>query len=435
MMKNNNQPEIDPELLEKISLLESTPKRDPNLSEQSRQKYIAALETIPLAGKPTGLGWLMGMFKLNKSKEGYTVNNGSRKFAVSTLVAILLVVVIIFGGASATAYAAQSALPGDALYPVKTSLEQTQISLANDAYNQAQLNLEFAQRRLDEIKELLSQGRTNDIDFASSEFEFYIQEAMMASQLVQSTDPERGAELNSLVSQALLDYASALRTVLINAPDSVKPVVERALLASQDGAGDEIEIYGVVAVISDTELEVDGVVYSITGLTEFKDFIQAGDTVKIHVIKTQDGIMVVREIELSTTMDDNSNSAMDDNSNDSLDDNENEDGFNSNDNMSDDDFNENESDDDMNDNSSMDNSNDSFDDNSNDDSDDDINDNDSDDSSSKSGSSSNDNDNDDDDSNDNSSDDSNDNDSDDHEDNSGSNSNDSNSNDNERDDD
>ena len=432
MMKNNNQPEIDPELLEKINLLESTPKRDPNLAEQGRQKFIAALDTVPVAGKPTGVGWLMGLLKLNKSKEGYSMNNGSRKFAVSTLVAILFVVVIIFGGASATAYAAQSALPGDALYPVKTSLEQTQISLANDAYNQAQLNLEFAQRRLNEIKELLSQGRTNDIDFASSEFEFYIQEAMMASQLVQSTDPERGAELNSLVSQALLEYASALRTVLMNAPDSVKPVVERALLASQDAAGDEIEIYGVVAVISDTELEVDGIVYSITGLTEFKDFIQAGDTVKIHVIKTQDGIMVVREIELSTAMDDNSNSSMDDNSNGSLDDNENESEFNSNDDMSDDDFNENESDDDMNDNSSMDNSNESFDDNSNDNSDDDINDNDSDDSSSKSGSSSNDND---DDSNDNSSDDSNDNDSDDHEDSSGSNSNDSNSNDNEKDDD
>jgi len=337
---------------------------------------------------------------------------------------ILIVVVIIFGGASATAYAAQSALPGDALYPVKTSLEQTQISLANDAYNQAQLNLEFAQRRLNEIKELLSQGRTNDIDFASSEFEFYIQEAMIASQLVQSTDPERGAELNSLVSLALLDYASALRTVLIDAPDSVKPVVERALLASQDAAGDEVEIYGVVASISETELEVDGVVYSITGLTEFKDSIQSGDTVKIHVIKTQDGMMVVREIEIS--------SAMDDNSNDSFDDNENESGFNSNDNSSHDDFNENDSDDDMNDNSSMDNSNESFDDNSNDDSDDDINDNDSDDSSSKSGSSSNNND---DDSDDNSSDDSNDNDSDDHEDNSGSNSNDSNSNDNESDDD
>ena len=424
MMKNNPQPEIDPELLEKINLLESTPNRDPKLAEQGRQKFIAALDTFPVAGTPTGLGWLMGIFKFKNTNGGYTMNNGSRKLAVSTLIAILIVVVIIFGGASATAYAAQSALPGDALYPVKTSLEQTQISLANDAYNQAQLNLEFAQRRLNEIKELLSQGRTNDIDFASSEFEFYIQEAMIASQLVQSTDPERGAELNSLVSLALLDYASALRTVLIDAPDSVKPVVERALLASQDAAGDEVEIYGVVASISETELEVDGVVYSITGLTEFKDSIQSGDTVKIHVIKTQDGMMVVREIEIS--------SAMDDNSNDSFDDNENESGFNSNDNSSHDDFNENDSDDDMNDNSSMDNSNESFDDNSNDDSDDDINDNDSDDSSSKSGSSSNNND---DDSDDNSSDDSNDNDSDDHEDNSGSNSNDSNSNDNESDDD
>ena len=86
------------------------------------------------------------------------MNKGSRKFAVSTIVVILMVVVVFFGGASATAYASQSGLPGDALYPVKTSLEQTRISLANDAYNRAQPDLEFAERRLNEIKECAFRG-------------------------------------------------------------------------------------------------------------------------------------------------------------------------------------------------------------------------------------------------------------------------------------
>jgi hypothetical protein len=196
---------------------------------------------------------------------------------------------------------------------------------------------------LNEIKELLAQGRTNDIEFASSEFEHYIQEAMKAAQIVMAADSERGAELNKLVSQALLDYASALKSVLVAAPEAVKPVVEKALLASQDGAGDEVEVFGFVDSISETELEIDGVIYRVTDLTEFEDFIQPGDFVKLHVIKTQDGAMIIREIELSGASQDNSNESGEDNSNDSPAGNENED--------------EDESDDDTNDNGSHEDSN------------------------------------------------------------------------------
>jgi hypothetical protein len=354
-MKNNqkNQQDIDPGVLKKISLLEKTPERDPELAARSRGKFLSEVENLPLTGSTSALGWLLGLFTTN-FMDNTQLSIGKRKFAFSTIAAILFVVVVLFGGASATAYASQSALPGDALYPLKTSLEQTQITLANDAYNQAQLHLEFAQRRLNEIKELLSQGRTNDIEFASSQFEHYIQEAMKASQIVQAADPQRGFELNKLVSQALLDYASALKSVLVSAPEAVKPVVEKALLASQDGAGEEVEIFGVVASITDTDIEIEGVIYSITGLTEFKDFIQPGDMVKLHVIVTRDGVMVVREIELSGATEDHSNQSGDDNSSESFDGNENEnesdDGMN--DNNSDDNSNDNESEDDLNGNES-----------------------------------------------------------------------------------
>lgn len=398
MNDKNNPQDIDPGLLDKISMLEKTPERDPELAAQSRKKFVVEVESIPLADSKSTVGWLLGLLKSN-NKEGFTMNTGRKKFALSTVAAILLVVVVLFGGASATAYASQSALPGDALYPVKTSLELTQISLANDAYNRAQLHLEFAQRRLNEIEELLSQGRTNDVEFASSEFEHYIQAAMQASQIVLAADPDRGAELNKLVSQALLDYASALKSVLMNAPAVVKPVVEKALLASQDGAGDEVEIYGVVATISDTEIKIEGVIYSITELTEFEDFIQVGDMVKLHVIVIHDGIMVIREIELSGASEDNSNLSGDDdnhesssgneNENESDDDlNENESGDHSNENESEDDLNDNESDDDLNKN---DNENESDDDSNENESDENSNENDSDDSSG-SGDSSNEND-------------------------------------------
>jgi hypothetical protein len=331
----NHQPDLDPDLLKKINLLNTTPVRDPGLAAKSRHKFITEVETLPIADAKSNLGWLTSFLKPKNNAVSRT-NTGKRKFAVPTIAAILFVVAIIFGGASATAYASQSALPGDALYSVKTGLEQTQISLANDAYNRAQLHLVFAQRRLDEINALLSQGRTNEIEFASTEFENYIQKAMQEVQVVQAADPERGAGLSKLVSQALLDYAGALVSVLVNTPDAVKPVVERALIASEDGAGEEVEISGVLASISDTEIEIDGKRYSITNLTEFKDMIQAGDMVKVHIIMTTDGVMVVREIELSTMLGESSNMSSDDISTDpDMNENESEDGSGSNDSLDD----------------------------------------------------------------------------------------------------
>jgi hypothetical protein len=360
----DNENQIDPKLIEKIELMGPTPDRDPLLASKGREKFISELEGIPGVVPKSSLAWLTGLFKSGDPKPGEAKN---RKFAVSTLVALIFVIVVLFGGASATAYASQTALPGDALYPVKTSIESTQISLANDAYLQAQLYLEFAQRRMEEITKLLQQGRTTDIEFAASEFEVYLQKAMEATQVVLASDPERGAELSRLVSQALLDYAVALKSVLVSAPEVIKPAVEKALLISHDGAGDEIEIVGIVVAISDTQLEIDGEIYLINELTEIEDLIKVGDSVKVHVIHTADGLMIVREIELTSEFEDsfsdNSNNNV--NENEDIFDNENENfndndsGDNENENISDDNQNDNESEDDDNDNEFEDNDNES----------------------------------------------------------------------------
>jgi hypothetical protein len=350
--KGNEQP-FDPELIEKIELMRPTPDRDPRLVAQGRERFLAELEGIPAASSQ---GWLAGLFKIGTPGTG----GKNRKFAFSTILALIVVAVMLFGGASATAYASQSALPGDALYPIKTGLELTQISLANDAYLEAQLHLEFAQRRMNEIKELLLQGRSSDVEFASSEFEYYIQQAMEATQTVIAADPERGAELSKLVSQALLDYAVALKSVLLNVPDAVKPAVEKALLISEDGVGDEIEVIGIVVSISNSEVEIDGEIYLINDLTEIKDLIEVGDAVKVHAILTADGSLIAREIEMASEFngegseigDDNSNSnggfpGDNDNDNENMNDNESDDESdeNMNDNESDENKNDNESDD------------------------------------------------------------------------------------------
>ena len=348
---------INPELMEKIELLRMTPEREAQVVSQRRDRFMSELEAMPVDGSRSLLAWFISLFKQKSDQnEVNSMNNRNQKLLVTTIMVVLIAVVMVFGGATATAYASQAALPGDALYPVKTGLEYTQVALTGDAYNRAQLHLRFAQRRMDEITELLEQGRYKDVEKAAAEFELYIQNAMGDLQIVLLADPARGAELSEQVTKALFDYAIALKSVLSTAPETVKNSVEKALIASQDGAGEEIEITGVVVLISDTALEFVDQVFGINELTEIKHVVEIGDTVKVHAILTHDGKLIASEIELaSDVFDDQDGNANDDdddefgNDNDNADDNlnDNSDDDNGNENVNDDDNgNENVSDDD-----------------------------------------------------------------------------------------
>lgn len=296
---HDDEDRLDLDLIKKIELLRPTPERDAELADHGRKRFLAELDSQLLEENKSVLARLGIHFNLRSVPEGEIMETKRRrKLALSSVLTIAAVLILLFGGFSATAYASQSALPGDALFSVKTGIESTQVQLARDAYEKAQLQMRFAQRRLDEITLLLEQGRVNDVELASNEFEAYIQNALNSLELVMLGDPQRGAELSNQISQALLDYALALKHVLVEAPDTVKPVVEKAFLLSQDSAGDELEVFGVVESISETELVVDGETYLISDLTEFENKIEAGDSVKIHVILTADGMKIIREIEL-----------------------------------------------------------------------------------------------------------------------------------------
>ncbi|MFC1923314.1 DUF5667 domain-containing protein [Chloroflexota bacterium] len=309
---DNMQP-IDPKLIEKIELMRSTPERDPQSVTQGRDRFLAELDGIPVNGSRSPLAWFSGLINRNfNQREENSISTKSQKFAFSTLIAIIIVVVMLFGGASATAYASQSALPGDGLYPVKTRLELAQIALESDDYSETQLHLLFAQKRMDEINALLLHGRSEDVEIATSEFEHHIQEAFENLGIVMANDPELGIELTKQISQALLDYAISLKTTLLNSPDPIKPAVESAFLISQDGVGEEYEVIGNVEFIDETSVDIEGETFIFSDLTEFEDVIVLGDMVKLHVILTADGNKIVREIELFSSSDDDGDHDSDD---------------------------------------------------------------------------------------------------------------------------
>jgi uncharacterized membrane protein YgcG len=103
-----------------------------------------------------------------KRKGGFVMPR-SIKWA-SVLVALMLVFGAVFGAGQAAA----ASLPGQFLYEVKLAAEQVRLSLTNNPEARAELNLVLAERRLNEIAELVEQGTIPDasvFDRASEQLE------------------------------------------------------------------------------------------------------------------------------------------------------------------------------------------------------------------------------------------------------------------------
>jgi len=64
------------------------------------------------------------------------------------------IIVALLAGGGGTAYASQSSLPGDALYPVKLMTEDVQTTVAWNPEKKVEMEIKFANRRLEEVKKL-----------------------------------------------------------------------------------------------------------------------------------------------------------------------------------------------------------------------------------------------------------------------------------------
>ena len=76
-----------------------------------------------------------------------------------------------------------------------------------------------------------------------------------------------------------------------------------------------IEIVGVVEVITEDTVQINGVTYPLANLTEFTDLLSVGDQVKVHLIVNEDGTFTILQLEIITTDNSNNANSNDDNSN------------------------------------------------------------------------------------------------------------------------
>jgi hypothetical protein len=218
----------------------AVPRTSQSATEAGRQRMIAAFEagqaadskvnqTIPVSivGITRYLEQMLNTIKIILSKEFLVMHK--------TVVAIVLVLVVVFGGSAASAYAAQGSLPGDALYPMKTAIEDASVDFSMDSASEVRLYLRLAEKRIAEIESLAAEGRYADMQKAVERFESHVEKAIKGLLVVAQGDPAEARTLAASLGGLMERHAQVLLALMVTSPDGVQATFEGAVLASQEG--------------------------------------------------------------------------------------------------------------------------------------------------------------------------------------------------------
>ncbi|AJR18088.1 hypothetical protein GUY44_11430 [Pimelobacter simplex] len=174
---------------------------------------------------------------------------GARERRLAALVGGFAVV----AATGSMAMAAQDALPGDVLYPVKRAIENAQTNLQGNGASKAETLIAHAEARLTEVQELTARGA--DDDAISSTLQDFTDQAKQASELAlddyaATGKPARIADLRSFARSSMAglaqlgpDVPAASRPILITATQTIRQIDAAAWEACPtcaDGAVTEV---------------------------------------------------------------------------------------------------------------------------------------------------------------------------------------------------
>ncbi len=146
-----------------------------------------------------------------------------RRMVVQYSALLTLTAVLLFVGYRSTSFLVQRSIPGDPLYETKLAQEDLRLSLSFSEENDTRLRLEFAQRRVIEMQELILVDRTSLIDETLEDFEYQMAEAAVGIKTIAETDEVKAAEIASLFESTLSLPMKNLVGIVDTSPDISSP--------------------------------------------------------------------------------------------------------------------------------------------------------------------------------------------------------------------
>lgn len=119
------------------------------------------------------------------------------------LVSVMLILVLLLGSFSGVAFASQSALPGERLYPVKTAVEDVRLLVVMDPVSDAGLNLNFAGLRVNEMELLVAKAALEHLETPLVRYRYQVNSAMQDLSSLDAASSRRQIERARQLTAAL----------------------------------------------------------------------------------------------------------------------------------------------------------------------------------------------------------------------------------------
>lgn len=127
--------------------------------------------------------------------------------------AIALVVIVLISSLATVGVisAAQNSLPGDFLYPVKTALEQTQLTFTPSQENKTKLSIKLATQRMDEFTQLIDKpDNKEDIEKTVKKFTEQLVNVQQGIDKLKQKNSEKADEVSELIKKQALIFEETL---------------------------------------------------------------------------------------------------------------------------------------------------------------------------------------------------------------------------------
>jgi hypothetical protein len=229
--------EYEAELVDLARLLSQSADVEPSLAlrQNARRQLLQKLSARPLPVSPPRPSWFRKLW------DAWHYSQISPRMAVAWLLIIVFSLTTLFS--TGVVYGSAQALPGQTLYPVKLGLEDWQMQRVSDSdsVTLAHFHLTFADRRLDEMDQLLLLGEPAAIPTAIERYIYHASQTetlLSATAATPQTSPAVFADLFAL-SSSVQETFSQNELLLIEISRRSRPEnwanLNRALSATSDG--------------------------------------------------------------------------------------------------------------------------------------------------------------------------------------------------------
>jgi len=221
---------LDPMLKNAFNDLQNIPPRTPQAAARGKENFLKQAtvfrQTVSRKSDQRHSSWNNIFFPLFQRKEHSPVLN--------TLFAVVLAVVVFFGVPGATVFAAQGSLPDQTLYPLKTWSEDVILSLTGSAQTRLNYTLDFSDRRVAEMANLLATGKV-----IPEKVETRLQRELdLALELAASMDDPQAIQQMVQIRQRAEAQMQTMAILMSGAPGSA----EQLLLMAQTRLQEQIQL-------------------------------------------------------------------------------------------------------------------------------------------------------------------------------------------------